>query len=332
VVTAAGAAALFACGGFVPVLRRWLADEIRLGDPAAIVATLGGVWPKTEADQAHADLGPVLGRREAAAFLEELDALARALGTAPPARPRLTFLPCCGVVASGRRTRTLVVGLPLFQVLTRGELRAVVAHELAHLARGDAGRLAGAVRLVERLEEGLDAGAPVGAWRGGPLRAWARWSYRRGAGWVAPLARAQEERADRLAAALVGGDVAASALVRVALVQPIFREVLTHLDAERPVGGNLYATFAALWRRLPEDVLTAMRHALLADRRDASPTHPRLIDRLAIVQTYASRPSADADAPAAALLADLEALQAALHRRLFADERPQPSVFHRAGS
>ncbi|GIW86134.1 MAG: hypothetical protein KatS3mg108_0458 [Isosphaeraceae bacterium] len=331
-VTAVGATALLVCGGFVPVVRRWLADEIRLMDLEAVVATLGGVWPRPARSRTHSDLGPILSRNEAAPFLEDLDRMAAVLGIPAPKRPRLTYLPCCGIVASGPRERTLVVGLPLFQVLTRGELRAVVAHELAHLARGDAGRLEGAIRLVERLEEALEASPPVGGWRAGPLRAWARWSYRRGVEWIAPLARAQEERADRVAAGLVGGDVAAAALVRVALIQPLFREVLAYYEAARPATANLYALFRTLWRRLPQETLTTLRHNLLADRTAATPTHPRLIDRLIVMQSYPPRPGADDRMPAETLLVDLETLEEALHRRLFADKRPVRSVFHRAGS
>ena len=42
----------------------------------------------------------------------------------------------------------MVLGLPLLYVLTMEELRAVLAHELAHLARGDATKAADSARFV----------------------------------------------------------------------------------------------------------------------------------------------------------------------------------------
>jgi hypothetical protein len=47
-----------------------------------------------------------------------------------------------------------------------------------------------------------------------------------------------------LAAAIAGGSAAASALVKVALVQPLFREVLEHYDPASSED-NLYAFFRA---------------------------------------------------------------------------------------
>ena len=71
-----------------------------------------------------------------------MNEVAQKLGVKPPGQVRLTYLPCCGVVAWGR-SRALILGLPLLRVLTVAELRAVLAHELAHLAAGDATRARG---------------------------------------------------------------------------------------------------------------------------------------------------------------------------------------------
>ncbi len=168
-----------------------------------------------------------------------------------------------------------------------------------------------------------------------PLRAWATGCRRLGDRLVAPIARGQEVRADRASAALAGGDAAASALVKVALVQPLFRQVLDRYDPERDDLPNLYAFFRDFWARLPAPLTTAMRHGLLADRRaPVDPAHPPLLDRLAVVQAYPPRAGPGAVAtPASALFADLDAIERGLHDHLFATtRRVEPTVFHRAGS
>jgi Zn-dependent protease with chaperone function len=333
--TGLGAAVLLACGGVVPVLRRWLRDELNLSDGRAVVAALGGVWLGNEHGDPDTDLGPVLSRSEAPVLFDELAELARRLGARPPAQTRLTYLPCCGAVAWGRRGRALLLGLPLLPVLTRGELRAVLAHELAHLARGDAVRGVRVAQFVEGLGRRLDAqtGDPAAWPRRSPLRAWARWSHAAALRLHAPIARGQEARADRAAAVLAGGDAAASALVKVALVQPLFREVLAHYDPQDDGLPNLYAFFREFWARLPEPTRTALRHRLLADRRAApDPAHPDLIDRLAAVQAHPPRRDPEAMRPATTVLGDLDACEARLHARLFGTGRIEPSVFHRAGS
>ena len=112
----------------------WVVAQ-RIDDWSGVVAILGGVWFQVETQNPDSDLGPVLARVDAPQLFATIDSVGRRLGVKPPSQVRLTYLPCCGVVAWGR-SRALIIGLPLFRVLTQGELRAIVAHELAHLARG----------------------------------------------------------------------------------------------------------------------------------------------------------------------------------------------------
>lgn len=326
---AGGAAALLAAGGFVPVLRAWLADEVADWDGA--VRILGGVRVAPPSRDLDADHGPALARSDAPGLFGEIEAISRRLGVRRPEQVRITYLPCCGVTAS-RRARALVLGLPLLDVLTVVELRAALAHELAHLAHGDATRTARSVRFVEGLARAIDREPDAAR---GPLGAWARACRRLGESWLAPAARGQELRADRASAALAGGPAAASALVKVALVQSLFREVLAHYDPAGPDQPNLYAFFRDFWTRLPESLLTALRHRLLASAEAAVPLgpHPSLLDRIGCVQGYPQRgESAGAATPASHLVGDLESLEQMLHNRLFAVVGVEPSVFHRAGS
>jgi Zn-dependent protease with chaperone function len=327
-----GSAGLFALGGFVPVVRAWLRDEIAAW--GGVLEALGGVHVVTETRDPDADLGPVLARTDAPALFAAVNEVARRLGVKPPAQIRLTYLPCCGMVAWGH-SQALVLGLPLLRVLTLAELRAIIAHELAHLARGDATRAARSARFVEGLRQALDRS---GGREHGPLGVWARLCGRAASWLIGPIAWGQEARADRSAAAIAGGSAAAAALVKVAIVQPLFREVLEHYEPTSPGAPNLYAFFRSLWFRLPAEVHSAMRLRILADPgAQDDPAHPPLPDRLALLQAYpdpvqSSAAAAADSAPATSCLGDLEAFEQMLHNRLFGLPPVEPSIFHKAGT
>jgi Zn-dependent protease with chaperone function len=327
-VTLAGSVIMLVLGGFVPVARGWLCNEI--GGWSQVVAALGGVWFPVLTQDPDSDLGPVVARVDAPLLFTTIDSVGRRLGVKPPSQVRLTYLPCCGVVAWGR-SRALLIGLPLFRVLTQGELRAVVAHELAHLARGDATRAARSARFVEGLERAVENNGPR-VW--GPLGAWARFCLREASWLIEPVSRGQEARADRCAAAIAGGSAASSALVKVAVVQPLFREVLSAYNPNQSDTMNLYAFFRAFWFRLPAEFHSNMRMNVLANRNDASdPAHPPLPDRVASLQAYPDRASANGDGqPATTFLGDLEVFEEMLHNRLFNLPTVEPSVFHKNGS
>jgi Zn-dependent protease with chaperone function len=326
--TLAGTLAMLAGGGIIPVMRAWLRNE--LGDWSGVVARMGGLWFRVESRDPDSDLGPVLARVDAPQLFATIDAVGRRLGVKPPGQVRLTYLPCCGVVAWGG-SRALIIGLPLFRVLTQGELRAIVAHELAHLARGDATRAARSARFVEALELAIEQEGPR---LRGPLGGWARFCLRECSRLIEPVARSQEARADRLSASIAGGSAASSALVKVAVVQPLFRELL---DAYDPTDGgplNLYAFFRAFWYRLPTETHTAMRLSVLTRRHDGSdPAHPPLPDRIAALQSYPDPAGINGDSqPATTFLGDPEIFEQMLHNRLFALAAIEPTVFHRAGT
>jgi len=151
---------------------------------------------------------------------------------------------------------------------------------------------------------------------------------------IEPIARSQETRADRLAAGIAGGGAAASALVKVAIVQPIFREVLANYDPNLPEYPNLYAFFRAFWYRLPAETLSAMRLQILTRHEAAhDAAHPPLPDRLALLQSYPDRASVNGDGqPATGFLGDLEIFEEMLHNRLYGTPAVEPTIFHRAGS
>ena len=321
---------LIGFGKIVPVCRGWLRDEINSW--AGIVESLGGVHLVTETKDPDADLGPVLDRSDAPLLFLAVNEVSKRLGVKPPAQVRLTYLPCCGMVA-WRGSQALILGLPLLRVLNQIELRAILAHELAHLARGDATRAARASRFVEGLRQALDR---ANGEERGVLGALARWALRTSTHLIGPIARGQEARADRSSAAIAGGGAAASALVKVALAQPLFREVLEIYDPTDPDAPNLYAFFRAFWFRLPAEVHTAMRLRILTNTEaNPDPAHPPLPDRLALLHAYpdpVNTITSTENGPATAMLSDLEAFEEMLHNRLFALPLVEPSVFHKAGT
>lgn len=326
--TAVGSIVLFVLGGFIPVIKRWLYDEIN--GWAGLIEALGGVWVVTETGDPDADIGPMLARVDAPLLFSAVDDVARKLGVKPPGQIRLTYLPCCGVVA-WERSRALILGLPLLRVLTLPELRAILAHELAHLARGDATRAANLARFVDGLGRAIERS---GDHVRGPLGWWAKVCYGLAVRLLAPIARGQEARADRSAAAIAGGTAAAAALVKVAVVQPLFREILDHYDPTVPDAPNLYAFFRAFWYRLSPDFHSAMRLKVLTNGvGHDDPAHPPLPYRLSLLQSYPDPAGLNGDTtPATTFLGDLESLEQMLHNRLFAIPPVEPTIFHKAGT
>lgn len=325
-------------GGIFPVVGRWLRDEIDIRSMQDVVRSLGGVWVPAQDPERFEDLGLPLTRNQAPQLFELLTTQARRLGTRLPERVYLTYLPCCGIVqaAHSKARAGLMIGLPLIDVLTLTELQAVLVHELAHLARGDTARTAWAIRFVEWMSDEIDPwpADPGLLQRMNPLRAWSRFTLRLGRRCLGPVVRGQESRADRLAASIVGGDAVASGLVKTAMVQPLFREILTTYEQHSHDFPNLYAMFRLFWGRLPEPLLTSMRHTMLARRNSLpDPAHPDILERIAAVQAYPTRRGNHLTAePAVHCLGDVAALEAQLHTRLFKLDRPEPSIFHRAGS
>lgn len=323
-----GMGLLLPFGGFVPVVRGWLDD--RLNSWRDVVVAVGGIPPAGRVRDLDEDLGPVLARADAPDLFDAIAELSRRASGKPPGQVRLTYLPCCGVIHGGQGSRVLLVGLPLFAVLSTSEMRAVLAHELMHLARGDAQTAGRSARFVESLDLALDDPRTAG-W--GPLRWWALACRAAGVRLIAPLAHGRELRADRFAASVAGGDSAASALVKVALVQSIFREVLDFYDPGDGSGGaeNLYAYFRKFWGRIPPESLTAMRRQTLSRPAEPDDLHPALVERLAVVQGYRGTAAADSG-PALQWLGDPEHLERVLHGRLYRTQGIEPTVFHRAGS
>lgn len=179
----------------------------------------------------------------------------------------------------------LAIGLPLLMALDRRRLLAVLAHEYGHLRR-DHGRFGAWIYRTRaswsRLYEGMEgAGGPAAALTQGFLA----WYFPRFVARTFALARQDEYEADRIAARLLGGEVAGAALTELALKADWLQQHFwpghwaQAADHELPLGP--YAQMRKLLA-LPLPQAWARRSLRQALRRLSGfeDTHPVLRDRL----------------------------------------------------
>jgi Zn-dependent protease with chaperone function len=203
-------------------------------------------------------------------------------------------LPARGLV--GPAQTILVAGLPLLEELSPQHLRALVAHELAHLATHNR-RFGGHVlSLLARLRE-LRQAAESNALRRGywgcqvdeALAGILESQWRRLGPQTLPAARQHESEADAIAAAVAGREFAAAALVRRrlaahALSQHFRQECLQLAEAAPHPPEDLFDRRAEAARGAfsPAQIHAWLRHELdLKD--DLTDSHPPLWDRLRLL-------------------------------------------------
>jgi heat shock protein HtpX len=216
-----------------------------------------------------------------------------------------------GVLAVGSR-RVMGLGLPLLQVLSTAELRAVLAHEFGHYYGGDTKlgpwvykTRAAIIRTISSLESYVDVG---------PFIAYGKLFVR-----VAhAVSRTQEASADALAARTVGADHLKSGLMKIETAAPAFQafwreEMLPPLQH----GYRLpLAQGFLLFLESPRIVETARIHLASAlgsseSRPDATTTHPPLRERIAALggERGPQTEAGESAAPAISLLENLDGLE-----------------------
>jgi len=262
--------------------------------------------------------------------------LAAAVDSRPPDEIRLVAEVTVAVVEDVRlpglragRHRILALGLPLLQVVTVSQLRALVAHELSHDA-GSGRLLAPAIRgayLIRMTMAGLESRAGV---RRLLLSGYAR-LYR----WISGAAvRAREAAADAAAVRLAGREPAISALAvcrDTALAWPAFRSFLRDGDEHKLAPERMLGSFPdwlaghteqmRQWQDRPD--LDIDRPGPELDLPPAGPPprsrwdpHPPE-ERIARMEREPAGPNPD-DRPATALLSDPDAVADELDRLEFA--------------
>lgn len=317
------------CYRRVDALLAWTGAEF--GEPGAGAGD-------GDAAEPDATVGPILPRAQAPGLFTLLANVARRTGGVFPTEVRVAYLPACGVLDlgddNGYPRRVLIIGLPCLQIWSVDELGAVLAHEVAHWRNQDARFAREVVQFGMTLR--CRAVAPGrGLHRMRPRWLLARWM---GAGlvWLArPISRAMEFRADQLAAECFGGTVLAGALEKLAIVQPLFRELLRLHDPLTYSGDNVYERFELAWQRLCRERYAQWRDRIVGgngapDRWDP---HPPIGERLARLRLDgAAGPAVNGSPNALGLVDDAAALRTVLHNRLYGAYAQPASVFQRTSS
>lgn len=225
----------------------------------------------------------------------------------------------------GEPRRHLIVGLPLLDVLSPQELRAVIAHEYGHYVGGDTkvGRWiwrtrAAIGRTLTELHDEDSFGRRI-------IQLPFEWYGKLFMRITAAVSRRQEFAADRVAARVAGDDAQAAALRRIHAAAPAFDayfadEVLPLLESGRRP--PLAAGFNRFMRA--EGVQEATRRhtdALRDEKTDPYDSHPSLRERLAALG-YDSIDGDSAPSPDAAghLVRDREQVERRVLETLFGTE------------
>jgi heat shock protein HtpX len=262
-----------------------------------------------------------------------LDLVGHVAGAVAHPMPDATYLAPdvnAAVLETGRlrRRRTLILGLPLLEVLTVEQLRAVLAHEFGHYVAGDTriGRVTyrtreTVLRTVASLrwsDDGDDG------WLLKVVRAPFEWYARLFLRITSAISRSQELAADALAAGVAGTDAHIGALRRTAACEPAFDaywhdEVLPAvIRGLRPPLGAGFRTFLST-ARIDAAVAEELNRALEQDAHDPYDSHPTLRQRLEALGA-GPRDEPPASGPSAStLLQDHAELEAGLLRALAGD-------------
>jgi Zn-dependent protease with chaperone function len=268
---------------------------------------LKSLWVKIEPPQ-----GTELERRDHPRLFAAIDEVCRA-ARAPRAHVvRLTNDVNAAIVQAprlglfGSHKNYLILGLPLMQLLSLDEFKAVLAHEFGHLS-GAHGRFGAWIYRVRagwaRVNESLQQ-----------QRHWGRFLFVPFFGWFAPRfaaysfvqARRQEYEADQLAAEAVGPDAIGRALVRLDLKARELSErywPAVYAAADRdptPTVAPFAGLLAPQVRGFLPDAAEQLEQAL-ARRTSTADTHPCLRDRIAALGVSAALPAAPGASAADAL-------------------------------
>jgi Zn-dependent protease with chaperone function len=202
--------------------------------------------------------------------------------------------------------RVMTLGLGLMQMLSVGELKAVIAHELGHFSGGDTklGHIVYRTRsaIARTLEE------TSGRWVELPFRAYGALFMRTSMA----VSRSQEFAADAFAARLTDPRLLASGLEKVQRAGPIFPFYRQIALSEVLSAGFRPPMAAGFQRFLDHPIAHAVsKHAQQAETtRSPYDSHPPTSQRLAALQALPMNTRPLDTAPAITLLKNLSALEA----------------------
>jgi heat shock protein HtpX len=262
------------------------------------VAIIWAIFPRIDRFQAP---GPRLEPDEHPRLFRELERLAEQTGQAMPAEVYMVAEVNAAVTQRGgamgiSSRRVMILGLPLLQVLTLPQLRAVLAHEFGHFWGGDT-RLGPWIyqtrSAIARTTQNLSR-----SWLVAPFMAYANMFLRV----TYAISRRQEFVADELAARTVGAEVLAEGLRTVSGAAAAFQGYLRseYLPA---LGAGFQPPLVEGFQRFvqAEPVTRAMQELVETEAasQEADPyeTHPTLGERLAALARYTALAAGDLSAP-----------------------------------
>ena len=294
-----------------------------LGDPPdsyapafilmALVSAATIVWMLVPACMRTAPPGPRLDPSRQRELFRHIGEIAHATGQALPAEVYLVGDVNAWVAQRGgflgfRCRRVLALGLPLLQMVTVSELRAVLAHEFGHFDAGDT--LLGPMvhrthaticRAISGLGDALLT-RPL-QWYGALFLLV-----------CSAVSRQQEFRADAVAARVAGSRALIEGLKKVRAAAAAYDTYWTQ-EVQPVLARGFLPPIAEGFRRFAnhERVATAMadvvERGMREARADPFDTHPPLAERIAAIAAFPPGPELSADPLAISLLCDVHELE-----------------------
>jgi Zn-dependent protease with chaperone function len=217
-----------------------------------------------------------------------------------------------GLMGIGSR-RVLGIGLPLLQLLTVAQVRAVLAHEFGHFHGGDTKLGPWIYKTRGAIVRTVNNFARVGSLLQLPFKWYAKVFLRI----TQAISRRQELAADALSVQVTGRGPVRAALSTVAETAPLF-EYYIHNEFMSMVNGGVRPPLAEGFRRFLRSPSMVKARAEVAShalsmKADPYDTHPPLGERLAAVgEAEEARGTAIDEVPAITLLRELPQLERSL--------------------
>jgi heat shock protein HtpX len=295
---------------------------------AVVIAISIVPWPRR-----FVPPGPMLNPAGQPRLFAELRGVASAVGEEMPAEVYITPEMNAGVFQRGRR-RVMVLGLPLMQIMSVAQMRAVIAHEFGHYHGGDTRLGPWIYRTREAIERALSLASRQSALLQLPFLWYGRMFMRV----TQAVSRRQELTADELAARTVGakpminglrslarGSIAWSGYWRQEVVplieagfQPPVTEGFTRFLAEPDIAERLDKAAARM---------------LAEARPDPYDSHPPDAERIAALGALPPGPDVEEGPPAITLLNGVEAIEPTLLAGVLnPGTRLQPIRWEQAGT
>ena len=256
--------------------------------------------------------GPRLNPAGQPRLFAELEGVARAVGESMPEEVYMTPEMNAGVLQRGRR-RVMVLGLPLMQVMTTSQMRAVLAHEFGHYYGGDTRLGPWIYRTRETIERTLSGLSRTSSLLQLPFLWYGRLFLRV----TQAVSRQQELAADALAARTVGAAPMMDglrALARGSIAFGVYwqQEVVPLLEAGfQPPVTDGFARFLAE-PDMMKKVAEAAEAELAKAKTNPYDSHPPDSERIAALAAMPPGPSQTDGAAAVTLVDGVEVIDSVI--------------------